>query len=166
MNIEDIDDNDDNVSAFILDKYNIEIHESDLRALHKMSRLFEERGGIWSSDICQMYSDSLFIYGDNDIRRGKGGQAIIRDEKNSMGIPTKHLPSSTPNAFYNDDNYSDNINKITNAVFEIILRSQSYNTIYFPKHGLGTGLARLNIKAPRTYQYLVDIQKDIFGISS
>lgn len=33
--------------------------------------------------------DVYFVFGDNLIGEGKGGQAIIREEPNTIGVPTK-----------------------------------------------------------------------------
>jgi hypothetical protein len=100
------------------------------------------------------YSDSLFIYGDNNIGKGKGGQAIIRDEPNTLGIPTKKYPSNHPNSFYVDADYNDNIKRIDDAINRIINASKKYKYVILPADGFGTGLAKLPIKAPKTYQYL------------
>lgn len=56
--------------------------------------------------------DKIFVYGDNDLRQGKGGQAIIRDLPNTIGLRTKKLPSLSPNAFYTDTEFSQNKLKI------------------------------------------------------
>lgn len=56
--------------------------------------------GNWSVDDVRKSKDYLFVFGDNDIHSGTGGQAIIRNE---------------------------------------------------PKAGLGTGLANLKVKAPKTF---------------
>ena len=42
--------------------------------------------------------------------------------------------------------------------------SPNYDCIYFPEDGIGTGLAKLPTKAPRTYDYLVKIISDVFQI--
>ena len=44
------------------------------------------------------HSDYLYIFGDNDVGIGKGGQAIIRDEHNAIGIPTKKEPNNRESA--------------------------------------------------------------------
>lgn len=54
------------------------------------SKIFE---GYWTVNDARSNKNSLFVYGDNDIKKGKKGQAIIRDEPNAIGIPTKKYPS-------------------------------------------------------------------------
>lgn len=116
--------------------------------------------GFWTIDDTKKYSNYIFIYGDNDIHKGKGGQAIIRDQKNAMGIPTKKLPNNNYNSFYNDDEYEQNKLKIKKAVIDILVKlktNKQYIGIILPKDGLGTGLSKLPSKAPRTYKYLLNI---------
>ena len=52
--------------------------------------------GFWNSQDTLKYSNYIFIFGDNDIEKGKKGQAIIRNMPNALGIPTKKLPSLKP----------------------------------------------------------------------
>lgn len=116
--------------------------------------------GFWNIDDTKKYSDYIFIYGDNDIHKGKGGQAIIRDQKNSMGIPTKKFPNNNYSSFYNDDEYEQNKLKIKKAVIDILKKlktNKKYIGIILPKDGLGTGLSKLPSKAPKTYKYLLNI---------
>eukprot|EP00298_Acanthocystis_sp_HF-20_P009695 c18451_g1_i1.p1 GENE.c18451_g1_i1~~c18451_g1_i1.p1 ORF type:complete len:175 (+),score=58.51 c18451_g1_i1:17-541(+) len=120
--------------------------------------------GIWSPKDCKANPTALFIFGDNNIKKGNKGQACIRQESNSAGIPTKRLPASSKEAYYDDSDYNDNINRINKEISKIILISENYNTIYFPEAGLGTGLAMLPQKAPKTNIYLQQTLKNIFGI--
>jgi hypothetical protein len=112
--------------------------------------------GFWTLEDVRDYSEYLFIFGDNDVRKGKNGQAIIRDEPNAAGIPTKKFPSFAPSSFYTDKDYEKNIIKIDKAIQKILLRikNEGYKGIILPKDGLGTGLSKLNVCAPRTFEYL------------
>lgn len=112
--------------------------------------------GFWSIEDVRSKPDYLFIFGDNDIKHGKKGQAIIRDEPNVCGIPTKKLPTFAKNAFYNDAEYEDNIRKIDNAIDTILFRvkTENYKGIILPNDGIGTGLSKLNTCAPKTFEYL------------
>ncbi len=49
--------------------------------------------GFWSSKDCRQHREYLFVYGDNDQRKGVGGQAVIRNEPNASGISTKKQPN-------------------------------------------------------------------------
>jgi hypothetical protein len=119
----------------------------------------------WTIDDCLQHPDYLFIYGDNDIHQGKGGQAIIRSQPNSLGVPTKKRPTNQSTSFYTDQEYQQNIQKIDQALAQIIGVSHLYKKIIFPKDGLGTGLAQLPMKAPKTYQYLRNKLNQLFGIN-
>ena len=111
--------------------------------------------GYWKISDVKANPHWLFVYGDNNVRIGKGGQAIIRDLPNTIGIPTKKYPSNHPNSFYSDDDYIENIARITIAIENIIIESKNYKNVVLPADGFGTGFAQLPIKAPKTYKYLV-----------
>ncbi len=110
--------------------------------------------GYWTSQNCIDNPKTLFVFGDNDSKFGKGGQAVIRDCKNSAGIPTKKYPSNADGSFYTDSELSANIENIDKAIKNIINRSIYYEIIMFPEDGFGTGLAKLEEKAPRTFAHL------------
>ena len=108
----------------------------------------------YDSQMCKEHPNWLFLFGDNDVRWGKRGQSIIRDEPNALGIPTKKLPSLNPDAFYTDDELHMNKLKIDD-VFELIHQVASrFEKIVLPQDGIGTGLADLPRKAPQTFAYL------------
>lgn len=99
---------------------------------------------------------SLYLFGDNDIGRGRGGQATIRGAPNAHGIPTKRAPSLHNNAFYTDDNLAENVVKIKCALAAAKKKFEScnYTRIVFPQDGFGTGLAQLTRRAPKTAEQL------------
>jgi hypothetical protein len=95
--------------------------------------------------------DTIFIFGDNLIEMGYGGQAAeMRDEPNAVGIPTKKLPSMSEDSFFTDDEYKQNIKAIDKAIAKI----PKGKKVVVPPAGIGTGLAQLPQRAPRTYAYL------------
>jgi len=101
--------------------------------------------------IVRANPDKIFLFGDNLIHIGYGGQAKeMRGEANARGIPTKKKPSMLPDSFFTDNEYDDNIKAIDKAFSKI----PPNHTIVIPMAGLGTGLARLPEKAPRTFKYL------------
>jgi hypothetical protein len=112
--------------------------------------------GFWTIENVKSDNKSLFIFGDNDFKKGKKGQAIIRDEKNSIGIPTKKLPSYAEEAYYTDSEYELNKGKIDKSMEKIKerLKVEGYEYIVLPENGIGTGLAKLDEKAPKTFSYL------------
>ncbi len=105
----------------------------------------------------------LFIFGDNDQRQGYGGMAKqFRGEPNTIGIRTKKAPNMDADAFYTDDEYDDNVKKIADDITFILLNMETYTEIYIPE-GIGEGLAKLQVNAPKTYQYLKQVLKHLQG---
>ena len=99
-------------------------------------------------------ADKIFLFGDNLLRKGYGGQAgAMRDEPNAVGIPTKKKPSNAPDAFFSDTEFGQNKNAIDLAFSELDGRAKG-KVIVIPAAGLGTGLADLQNRAPKTFQYL------------
>ena len=118
---------------------------------------------FWTAEDTQEYPRALFIFGDNNLGYGVGGQAVIRRCPNALGIPTKKLPSLAENAFYTDVELADNKTHIMQAVERIkkALQSGKYDTLIFPKDGLGTGLAELSKRAPKTNEFLQEAIRDL-----
>lgn len=117
----------------------------------------------YSVETLRNNPDKVYVFGDNNIRKGKGGQAIIRDEPNALGIRTKLLPSNSSNAFMTDDTYNENILKIDEDIQTIL---DSGKEVVFPEDGIGTGLAKLKEKAPRTFSYLNKRLNETFGYTN
>jgi hypothetical protein len=98
----------------------------------------------------------LFVFGDNDQRKGFGGMAKeFRGEENSIGIRTKKYPSMQEDSFYTDKEFEENKAKIDEDISLIKEKFKSYIAIIIPK-GIGSGYAKLEQKAPTTYKYLKD----------
>lgn len=117
---------------------------------------------LWTTYTCRKYNNYLFIYGDNDLKLGKGGQAMIRDEPNVAGIPTKKEPNNKKSSFYTDNEYDSNVEKISTAIKSIKHKLNDYDGIIYPKDGIGTGLAQLDKHAPKTFRYLNRQLKKLF----
>jgi len=113
-----------------------------------------------SVKLCRENPDKIFVFGDNTIRKGKKGQAVIRDEPNAFGIITKRYPSNKYGSFLSD-NKDDKMLVLKDLVK---LRELAYNgkTIVFPKDGLGTGLANLGYYAPYISIMLYTFVEDNF----
>jgi hypothetical protein len=108
--------------------------------------------------------DKIYIFGDNTKRVGTGGQAVIRNNPNAMGIATKLEPSNKPNAFMSDDQFEENKQIIDSDITKIISKAESTGkSLVFPADGFGTGLAQLPTKAPKTYDYLRRALYNNFG---
>lgn len=80
----------------------------------------------------------LFVFGDNNIRKGLAGSAKLRYMKNSYGFITKKYPSNQDSSFYRPEEYisiyNDEILKLTSFI-----RNANYEKIIISK--IGSGLA-------------------------
>lgn len=98
---------------------------------------------------------TLYLFGDNDIKKGYGGQAKeMRGESNSFGISTKKYPNNDLNSFKTDKEFILNTTILLqqfNTLIKII-ESGYYNKIVIPP--LGNGLAKMHLTAPNTYNFL------------
>ena len=111
----------------------------------------------YSSELCNKNPNKLFVFGDNMIRRGKAGQAVIRDCDNAFGIVTKVLPSMSNQAFFSDNEKVHKMALMRDLEsLDTQFNSGKWEYIVFPKAGIGTGLAKLKLKAPQLYLYLSD----------
>ena len=101
----------------------------------------------------------IFLFGDNDRRTGKRGQAVIRGEPNAFGIRTKHKPATSANSYFSDERYENNI-KMMKDDFVKALEAVPWNgALVLPRDGLGTGLADLPNKAPQTFAWLQQLSE-------
>jgi hypothetical protein len=111
---------------------------------------------IYSRQLVQSTPEVLYVFGDNLQKSGTGGQAVIRGIKNTFGIPTKKFPCMEEDCFFTDDEYEENCRIISAYIRSLLNFGTAFLIVAFPEDGLGTGLAQLNTRAPRTYQFLVD----------
>jgi len=96
-----------------------------------------------------------YLFGDNDVRRGRGGQAKeMRGESNALGIRVKKAPQTDKKAYYTDKEYQKNIKKIDEDLQNVELVLERDGVVIIPTDGMGTGLARLKEFAPKTLVYL------------
>ena len=109
-----------------------------------------------SREFVRANRDRIFLFGDNLVGQGFGGQAAaMRGEPNVVGIPTKKLPSNCDEAFFTDAELEQNKAAIDQA-FEYLTRKSTAleQIIVMPANGLGTGRAQLQNRAPLTFAYL------------
>jgi hypothetical protein len=98
---------------------------------------------------------TLYLFGDNDIRKGLGGQAKeMRGESNAIGISTKKLPASNEEAYKSDAELEKNKKIITADINKAIAEwnTGKYNKLIIPQ--MGVGLAELPTRAPLTFKFL------------
>lgn len=98
--------------------------------------------------------DTVFVFGDNMLGLGYGGQAKeMRGESNAVGIPTKYKPSMKADAFFDDSDacYDAVAPFIEQTFMGLTYCLKSGRKVVFPEAGIGTGLADLENKAPRIW---------------
>lgn len=82
--------------------------------------------------------NSIFVFGDNTIRQGYGGAAILRDHPQSYGFITKKFPNNDDNSFYTPKEYAVVFfDEIVNLIEKI--KEEPFKTFYISQ--LGGGLA-------------------------
>lgn len=105
--------------------------------------------------IVRLNPKTLYLFGDNILRRGLGGQAKeMRDEPNTSGIITKLYPDNRITSFMHDSQLDKNktlIERDINLAIEKY-KSGGYENLVIPP--MGVGLAKLPEKAPLTYKFL------------
>lgn len=111
---------------------------------------------------CARHPNWLYIFGDNMDGYGKGGQAVIRDCRNSIGIPTKRHPANTTGDYMSDR--TDERRAIIEALEAMVSYERKFITIVFPADGLGTGLAKMPEKSPELYMLIITYLRMRYGI--
>lgn len=102
-------------------------------------------------EVRQTASSHVYIFGDNLMRSGYGGQAAVcRGEPNCFGVPTKKAPFTYISSYFSDADYEANCKAIRAA---LALVPRDGRTIVVLE-GIGRGLAQLDTRAPKTFQYL------------
>lgn len=117
---------------------------------NQTTKKIEIRDRIAREDV-RAETDKIFLFGDNLKQTGYGGQAKeMRGEPNAVGIPTKKEPANNQTSFFTDREFEAN----RQALDEAFRKVPPNKTVVVPKGGIGTGLAKLEEKAPRTFAYL------------
>lgn len=118
----------------------------------------------FSRDLCGRHPGSVYVFGDNLLRRGTAGQACIRGLANAFGIPTKRAPSMSNDAFFADR--PDEFAAVDACIDELIDRADTSGAqLVFPKDGLGTGLAQMPWRSPLLFGHLCERLRAAFGLS-
>lgn len=101
--------------------------------------------------------NALYLFGDNEERRGMGGQAKeMRGEPNALGVRTKRAPGMNERAFWSDDDYDRCVSMIEEDFGRAFRALWAGKVIVLPSDGIGTGYAELPVRAPRVYKAVVD----------
>lgn len=115
---------------------------------------------FYTKKLLRSHPTKLFVFGDNLMRVGKGGQAAIRDEENAQGVATKASPTTHPKAFFYDASLHHHIGEVMNdleLLREMVNYPEQFDAIVIPftdegEISLGTGLAALPTTSPITYR--------------
>ena len=96
------------------------------------------------------HPNSIFIYGENIIRKGRGGAAILRDHIQSYGFITKKYPNhNMAEAYYMPSNYREVFEKEVDILITIIKKNPDKE---FLISKLGAGLAN----AYKIFEYIIE----------
>ena len=133
-------------------------HTPELLPLSSISKVTvkDEDGFFIRKDVSKAWW-VLHVFGENDRDKDTNHQvdstqAIIRGLPNAVGIRTCFARGKG----YWDSHYDVNKLKIDADFCELetLYRSGTFSYILFPGDGLGTGVAKLDTEAPRTYAYV------------
>jgi hypothetical protein len=116
----------------------------------------------FSVEKCRENPDKLYIFGDNCQHIGLGGTAVIRNEYNTYGISTKYDIIHS----YSDDRILENKMNILQEIQTIKALSGKFYSVVLPKYGIGTGLAQLQLRAPKTFIFLCTILLEEFNFNN
>ena len=132
-----------------------EINESTSKEVSAKESKVERSDRIVSKSEVKSNPKTLYLFGDNDARKGLGGQAKeMRGESNTIGISTKKLPATSEQSYKTDAELELNKNIIRDDINKAIneWNSGNYNKLVIPQ--IGVGLAQLPTRAPETYEFL------------
>jgi len=116
---------------------------------HKLVDIKVEITDELSVKKCKANRNKIYVFGDNVLRKGKAGQAIIRNCKNSFGVITKRYPNNKHDSYLKDNEFD--LKLVMNDLTKLRYLMYKGNTIVFPRDGLGTGLAQLGLHAPKIH---------------
>jgi hypothetical protein len=110
--------------------------------------------------------DRLYLFGDNEARRGFGGQAKeCRGEPNAVGIATKRGPSTLETAYWSDSDFTRCAAIIDKDLTRAMDHARKGGTVVCPKAGIGTGLSELPTRAPRLMEHIRQRLRELAALS-
>jgi hypothetical protein len=120
----------------------------------------------YSEDLVQRHPDRLFVFGENQAQKNTkakgGGQALIRPFDNSFGFCTLEAIGQP----WTDEHLGSNVTQIMADCLALKRRASSYNSVAFPRYGLGTGRAGMQKNAPKTFLFLCQQLLNEFGYNN
>lgn len=118
--------------------------------------LIRQPGIIIRGDL-QRAPRTLWVFGDNMLRQGMGGQAKeMRGEPNAVGVPTKWAPGTSDDDYFNPgDLYDLKVSRRFAEEFAVIAKFIEMGLdVCLPEAGVGTGLAKLEKRAPNILAFI------------
>ncbi len=126
---------------------------------------FQYTDRIITREEIQNTPNFLYIFGDNLLRKGYGGQArVCRDEPNTFGIRVKKEPKNLPESFFTDREFFKLSKYIKDDIAEILKLSVTYDKVFILSN-IGKGRAKLPEKAPKLYSMLKQLLNELLNIS-
>jgi hypothetical protein len=112
---------------------------------------------ITKENISESPDNYVYIFGDNLLKIGLGGQAAVARQfvscNKTFGIPTKRKPTSEEDAFFSDK--QDEIDAVRESLRHIDeLRKQQKVIVFFPN--IGEGLAELPTRSPKIFKIITN----------
>lgn len=147
-----------NLVAKWLESFGFKIKE--LATTKELADIKVEYTSTLNTNECENNPDKIYVYGDNLISEGEVGQAVIRNCKNSFGIPTKRIPSMLEEGFFSD--MKDEEEAVLKSLRELYKIATTGKIIVFPIMGVGTGLAKMEEKSPKIYKQMKTIIDKFF----
>jgi hypothetical protein len=97
----------------------------------------------------------LYLFGDNEQRKGLGGQAAeMRGETNAVGVRTKRAPGRNNEDFWSDRNFEANCAKIEEDLSRVKAHLRRGGVVVLPSDGIGTNRAEMERRCPKTFHVL------------
>ena len=93
---------------------------------------------IVTREYLKKHTDCIFVFGDNLLRKGRGGAANLRDMPNTYGFITKKAPDNNDTSFYRPKEYIKLFNTELRKL-KILISDDHDKTFLISK--LGSGLA-------------------------
>ena len=93
---------------------------------------------IITKEYLQEHPDHIFVFGDNTLRKGCAGAAILRYEPNAYGFITKRFPNNLATSFYKSEEYKEIFRK---ELFYLDVKIQMNPDQTYLISKLGAGLA-------------------------
>lgn len=117
--------------------------------------------GWYTPELLEKNPDTIFVFGDNAKRLGRGGQAIIRGAPNAYGIATKRVGDMARGSFFEKGNEADRkIVETDLAGLEELLKAGKQVIIPVSRQtmtiSLGLERAQLPERAPDLYKLICD----------